>query len=113
MWFNLETANLVGAILGSSIGILGGAWGTMAGIFARKGKYRRLILSFAVGLIGIGIVSLAVALAALIMRQPMAVYWPFLVVGLVLSASILPNYFLAKKVYTDAELKKITVDGME
>lgn len=113
MWFDLGTANLIGAILGSSIGILGGAWGAMAGVFARQGKHRQLILSFAVGLVVVGIASLGVALAALFMRQPITVYWPFLLVGLVLTVSILPNYFVAKKAYRNAELRKIAVDGME
>jgi len=74
-WWSPRSAGWIGAILGSSFGIMGG----LAGLFAR----RKPSISISLGLIGAagGALSLLAGLLALLQRQPYAVFYPLLLVG--------------------------------
>ena len=112
MWFEPYFSGLVGGILGSSIGVLGGVWGTMAGAYSKKGKHKRLVLSLAILLIVFGVISLCTGVYALILRQPYHVWYPFILSGFILTVVLLPNYFNVKKVYTRTALNKQSTDGI-
>lgn len=113
MWFDSQTGTLIGAILGSASGILGGIWGTLAGLYARKGKHKRLILASAIVLIAIGLIALGTGIAALFLKQLYHVWYPFLLIGIILVACLFPNYFNVKKIFTLAELKRMAVNDLK
>jgi len=113
MWFSQQTANLVGAIMGSAVGVVGGTCGSLNMIFARKGKYWTFIKTNVTVWISLGVVSLCVGIFALITGQPYHVWYPFALVGFLLVIVIPANYVNAKKIYAAAELKKMSVDELE
>ena len=112
MWFDAQTAGLVGGITGGAIGVTCGALGIMAGIFARKGKYKNFILAFAFMLIICGAALLCTGIIALATRQPYHVWYPFVFSGALLIVIIIPNYIVLRKTYTSAELKKMDIDDL-
>ena len=103
MWFEAQTAGLIGGIAGGVIGVCGGIWGAVVGMNARKGKFKKFALTFAVVLIGLGVVSLCVGIAALATRQPYHVWYPFTLMGVILIAVFVPNYFNVRKIYAKFE----------
>jgi uncharacterized membrane protein YfcA len=108
MWFDAQMTGLLGAVLGSVAGVCGGILGVMAGVFARKGKFKKLVLTFAAALIAFGAMSLSAGIIALMMQQPYHVWYLFMIPGGILVAALLPNYFNIKKVYARAELSKMS-----
>lgn len=70
------------------------------------------MLNTGIGLMVIGIVALCIAILALLCDQPYHVWWPFVIVGFLLTIMIPFLYRNIKKTYTDAELKKISVDDI-
>ena len=103
MWFDARTAGFIGGIAGSVIGIYGGVLGTVAGLGARKGKFKKFVLASFVALIILGAVSLCAGIVAFAMRQPYHVWYPFTLLGAILVAVLLPNYLMIRKVYARAE----------
>ena len=103
MWFDAQTAGLVGGIAGGVVGICGGIWGTVVGVYARKGKFKTFALTFPIVLIGLGIVSLCAGIVALATRQPYHVWYPFVLVGTILVAVLVPNYIMVRKIYAKVE----------
>ena len=103
MWFEAQTAGLIGGIAGGVIGVCGGIWGAMVGLYARKGKFKTFALTFAAVLIGLGVVSLCAGILALATRQPYHVWYPFMLMGVILVAVLVPNYFNVRKIYAKFE----------
>jgi len=103
MWFEAQTAGLIGGIAGAVIGIGGGIWGIMAGIYARKGKFKTFALTLPVVAIGLGIVSLCAGIVALATRQPYHVWYPLMLTGVILVAVAVPNYIMVRKIYAKFE----------
>lgn len=112
MWFDPQTSSMVGG-LGGILGCVVGAWGGLAGIFVRKGKYKRLILSYAIVLLFISIVSLCTGVFALLLKQPFHVWYPMGLFGLTVTSVLLPNFFFIKGIYRKLELKKMTLDDLK
>jgi amino acid permease len=112
MWFDATTGAIIGACAGSFIGITGGAWGALAGVNARKGRYRKIVIYLARFLIILGTVFLVTGIAALLTGQPRHVWYPFGLTGFILLTCLIPNYFSVKKIYINAELKKMAVNDL-
>jgi hypothetical protein len=84
-WWNGQTSNWIGVIVGTSCGVLGGVIGTLAGIFAPRGKLKWLVFGSMVLALLAGVVSLAVGIVALCAQQPYAVWYPLILVGGILT----------------------------
>ena len=67
-WWEEQTGGLVGAVLGSGVGVLGAAIGTLS---ARP--CRRLVTALIVAAIALGGLAAAAGIAALVSNQPYAV----------------------------------------
>ena len=104
MWFDVQTSNIIGGILGAAAGVSGGILGTVAGLFARKGKFEKFVLLLSVILMAFGAILLCVGGIALTMRQPFHVWYPFTLIGSALIAVIFPNDINLKKIYAKAKL---------
>lgn len=79
-WFGDRRAGLIGAIGGTVIGL----WGALIGILASRGKARGFVLGSANALLVVGIASLVGGVAAVATAQPYAVYYPLLLIGIIL-----------------------------
>ena len=113
MWFDAATGTFLGAILGSFIGVVGGIWGSVAGVSAPKGKHQGLVLKVGRILIVIGAMSLLFGIVALLARQPRHVWYSFIVIGVMLTTILPFVYRNTKKMYTNAELKKMSIDDIK
>ncbi len=111
-WFDTRTAILYGAIGGSACGVLGGVVGTLAGRLAPQGKGRGLILGLMyLGLV-FGVANLALGVIAVTQHQPYAIWYPFVLLGVILTlvfGLLLP---MVKRVYAQVELRKIEADKL-
>jgi hypothetical protein len=79
-WFGDRSAALLGGIGGALIGL----WGALIGVLASRGKARTFVLGSANALLVIGIASLVGGVAAVATAQPYAVYYPLLLIGIIL-----------------------------
>ncbi len=102
-WWSGRTGGYVGAVMGTSLGLLGAIIGTLAGI----GRARRFTITFQVlGIMG-GVVCLIAGVVALIVGQPYAVYYPLLLCGLigtVVLGALLP---VVRNGYAQHELRRM------
>ncbi len=80
-WWDPETANLVGAIGGSAIGVIGGLYGAAVGLLAPRGKCKALLMTAHISMLVLGVVALVAGIVAVVSGQPYAVYYPLLLGG--------------------------------
>jgi hypothetical protein len=102
-WWNDRTAGLVGAAYGSIVGCLGG----LMGLLVSLGRGRSFVLASLKALAGLGVVSLAAGVAALLLRQPYGVYYPLLLSGAISAAMPFWALPLARRRYQEAELRRV------
>lgn len=76
-WWSDSDAGLLGAIAGSTLGLLGAALGWLAS----TGRSKGLVLGTLRGIAMLGIVALAAGAVALTVGQPYAVYYPLILIG--------------------------------
>lgn len=109
-WFNLNTAIYFGAGGGAFIGILGGLLGTLTGLWAPKGLHKAFLLGAFNVLRFIGAVLFVFGIVALAEKQPYHVYYPLLLLGLILlvvMSVVLPG---VKRQYEAAEQRKLQAE---
>ncbi len=102
-WISNRNATLLGAIGGSILGI----WAAVIGVVSSRGKARRFVLGSATILLLIGIASLGIGVAAFAFAQPYAVYYPFLLIGIVLVALMAMLRRTLSARYEQLELKRM------
>lgn len=108
-WFN---PNLLGGILGAAFGCSTGIWGSLAGLFAARGKARFLVLGLGWSLLGCSFLCLALAAVALAVGQPRGVWYGFGLVG-VLGSIILPTgLFTVHRAYAQCEARRMQAEDL-
>ena len=113
MWFDAATGNMLGGILGASMGVICGLWGTIAGKYASKGKFRQSVSYSAKLIIAVGILLSLAGGIAIIADQPRHVWSPFLLCGIIPLVVMLSVYSNIKRAYAASELKKMYIDDMK
>ncbi|QVL34539.1 hypothetical protein KIH39_11710 [Telmatocola sphagniphila] len=108
-WWTDQDAGWIGAIAGSSIGILGGLLGGLAGTFAPKGKYKSLVLSIAFSIALFGVISFGAGIYAFTQSQPFFVCYPLLLLGLV-CCSVIALIPVINKRYREAENRRLEAE---
>jgi uncharacterized membrane protein len=106
-WFSEKAAIYFGSFGGAAIGVFGGIIGVTAGVLAPKGKGRGFILNsmLALGCLGIGF--LLTGIVALVVDQPYAIYYPFLLLGLILTSVMFAVRPAIRQRYAEAEQRKV------
>lgn len=79
-WFGGRSAGVFGGVGGALIGL----WGALIGVLSSRGKARHFVLGSANALLVIGIASLVGGVTAIASAQPYAVYYPLLLIGIIL-----------------------------
>jgi len=107
-WFSAGVSGIVGGVLGTVIGL----WGALVGILAGRGKAKVFALGSANIIIAFGITIGIVGLAALAVGQPYAVYYPFLLIAIIVIVVVGALRKGLPQRYEMLELKKMrAMDG--
>jgi hypothetical protein len=109
-WWSDRTAGWIGGIGGAIIGCAAGllAW------LASQGRARAFVLALSKALIAVGAAFTLGGVAALLMGQPYAVWFPLLLVGVLLLLILPYRLRQYEKQYQDLELRKMSaVDALE
>jgi hypothetical protein len=102
-WWSDRTAGLIG-------GIGGGVLGTLASVLAMlasKGKARRFVVASAIAMIALGVLFTLAGLWALAEHQPFGVWFPLLLLGVLLEFIIAARLKQFRKGYEDLELRRM------
>jgi hypothetical protein len=102
-WWSNHTAALVGGLGGGILGCLGGLIGVLGGM----GKCRGLVITLLGIMTCLGIILGVAGIAALARHQPYAVWYPLLMIGillLVICPFLLP---VVRRRYQELELRRM------
>jgi hypothetical protein len=102
-WWSDRTAGLVGGIAGSVVGLLGGTLGLL--VSRRRARGFVVGTTVAFGVLGAGLVLAGAVSVA--MSQPYAVWYPLLLMGGLLMILSFVLRAVARRAYTDAELRRM------
>ncbi|MDH4048514.1 MAG: hypothetical protein OEV63_10315 [Gammaproteobacteria bacterium] len=102
-WFGDRSAGLLGGIGGALIGL----WGALIGVLSSRGKARLFVVASVNVLVVIGVASLVGGVVAIATAQPYAVYFPLLLVGVILVAVFGKMRGKLSAQYEQLELKKM------
>lgn len=102
-WLSNRNAGLLGGIGGGLLGL----WGALIGILSGRGKARGFVLTSANALLLVGTASIVGGVVALAVGQPYVIYYPLLLLGVIVVALIgmLRGRLTAR--YEQLELKKM------
>ena len=78
-WLPTRAMILIGALGGTLIGV----WGGIVGVLASRGKARGLVIGSATAILVLGVLSLVAGIFAVLLGQPYAVYYPLLLIGII------------------------------
>lgn len=111
-WFSSQTGTLVGAFGGAAVGVLGAFIGVAGGLLAPRGKGRRLVLGLLLvqGVLGAGLALFG--LAALLLGQAYAVWYPLTMIGGLCLGLGFGLYPVMRRRYREAESRKIDAEGL-
>jgi MFS family permease len=111
-WMEPDTAIKVGAFGGAILGSLCGIIGALAGILAPKGKAKKLVLGSMLIMALIGVGSLIFGIVAVSMGQPYGVWYPFFLIGAVLSFVSGPLIPVIKSRYRQADQRRLDAESL-
>ncbi|MAW60782.1 MAG: hypothetical protein CMJ94_08105 [Planctomycetes bacterium] len=111
-WFSEEFGVYLGAYGGAGVGVLGGILGGVGGPLAQQGKGRGFVLPAFLVTAVVGVVLLAAGLVGLLVGQPYVVYYPFLLLGLIMSAVFGGLYPVMRTRYRQAETRKLEAEAL-
>jgi hypothetical protein len=106
VWFGALYGSIVGGVGGSLAGLLGG----LAGWLAPQGKGRPWILGGFMVFIIFGLLNLAVGVYALAAGQPYGIWYPLLLVGVVLTIVESILFPVVRRRYREAEERRLEAE---
>lgn len=111
-WWTEQTGILVGALGGSGVGVLGGFYGSAAGLLAPRGRAKAMVLGFHLFLLGCGVVAGIAGIVALVCEQPRHVTFPLLLGGWLTSIVMGVLYPVILMRYREAEQRRLNAKLM-
>ncbi len=102
-WLSNRSAGLIGGIGGGLLGL----WGALIGVLASRGKARVFVLGSANAMLFIGVAALIGGVVALVTAQPYAVYYPLLLIGVIVVFVIGKLRGTLSARYEEIELKRM------
>lgn len=102
-WWNSRQAGWIGGIAGAFVGV----WGGLIGLLAGLGKMRRLVIGSLIGGSILGALAIIVGLVALAIGQPWVVYYPLLLLGVILVAIAPWRLYKSYQSYQKQEIRKM------
>ncbi len=87
--------------------MIGGILGAASGYLAPRGKGRSLILGAFTILVVVGLLHLAVGLYAYISGQPYSIWYPLVLIGIILTAVMGGLLPVVRKRYAEAEARRV------
>ena len=108
-WWSPRQAGLIGGIGGSVIG----CFGALLGLLASKGNARNFVLTTMKTFIALGILLTLAGFVAVVSKQPYAVWYPLLLLGVILTLVISLNLPAIQRRYDELEIRRMaSVDAM-
>jgi hypothetical protein len=102
-WWSNRTAALVGGLGGGILGCLGG----LIGVLCSMGKGRGFVIALFRIQIGLGVLCGVAGIAALAQHQPYAVWYPLLMIGVILLLICPFMLPIVRRRYQEQELRRI------
>jgi hypothetical protein len=102
-WWSDRAAGWIGGIGGSVLGCLG----SILAVLAAKGRFRGFVVWTSLTLIAVGVIAFVVGVAAVVLGQPYAVWFPMLLIGFLLLAILPFRLRQYQKGYDDLELRRM------
>ena len=109
-WFD---ANLWGWLPGTAIGMAGGIWGSLVGVFASRGQGKALVWLSYWFMLAIGASLLVAAGLAYANEQPWPISYSLALPGVIVLLVLVPLGFVAARVYRQAEERKMRAAEFE
>jgi len=102
-WWSDRAAGWIGGIGGSVLGCLG----SILAVLAAKGRNRGFVVWTSITLIAMGVISVILGIAAVAVGQPYAVWFPLLLLGVLLLAILPFRLRQYQRGYEDLELRRM------
>lgn len=99
-------------IPGTALGCLAGVWGSLVGIFARKGRAKVALVTMGFALVGASLLCLVAGVVALAAGQPYGVWYGLGLGGLIGTLVVGINLPVVMNVYRQAEQRKLSADDL-
>jgi len=107
-WFDpMKFGIFYGGVGGGLLGTLGGVVGAVAGRLAPQGKARGLVLGAFTAFMLIGVVNLTLGIYAVATGQPYAIWYPFVLIGFLLTLLFGMLKPVVRKRYEEAEARRM------
>lgn len=111
-WVDPRVMIWAGSIGGSLVGLWGGVFGTLCGRLVPKGKGKPFLLGSLVVQVLIGAAGLVFGLVAVAADQPYVVWYPGLLLGLILTGTGIGFLSMLRQQYRQVELRKMKADEL-
>jgi len=106
-WFGDRTAAWIGGIGGSAVGLCGAVFGCLCSWLVPKGRGKGLLMGAMAVQFVVGVALVLAGATALATGQPYHVWYVLLLPGLVTAVLGGVFFFVLRKRYRDAELRKM------
>ena len=109
-WYD---ANLWGWLPGTTVGVLGGVWGSLAGVLGPRGKGKAVIWGGFVGLLVCGAAMFVAGIYALANDQPYGVWYGLLLPGIVSLLVVGPLGFVMRAAARRADERRMQAQELQ
>jgi hypothetical protein len=99
-------------IFGTLLGVMGGVWGTLMGMFAQHGKAKSFVFGFFWFCLIYSGICLVAGIIALAMGQPYGIWYGLGLAGVIGMLVLGLNYRTMIKVYQMAEARKMAAQNL-
>lgn len=107
-WWGGRTAGLIGAC----IGLIGGLAGTVIGILSSRRTSRRAVMTTMTSVLALGICLLGAGIAAILLKQPYAVWYPLLLGGAIFTVVMGAMLPVMRRRFADRELRRMQAEDV-